>query len=72
MPLYELKCNKCGNIFEQLVFPSDGENKFICPRCGEGDTHRLMSSFSSRSSISGKGLSNGVSSACPPSPGGFT
>ena len=72
MPIYEFKCNKCGNIFERLVFPSDGEDKVICPDCGEGDTHRLMSSFSSGSSSSDKGLGSGMSSACSSAPGGFT
>ncbi|MBW1765985.1 MAG: hypothetical protein JRJ65_02915 [Deltaproteobacteria bacterium] len=27
MPIYEYKCNKCGDNFEQIVFPSDDESK---------------------------------------------
>jgi putative FmdB family regulatory protein len=70
MPIYEFKCNKCGAIFEQLVFPSDGEDNAICPSCGEGDTCRLMSSFSCGKTS--KGLGSGLPSACSTSPRGFS
>lgn len=72
MPLYEFRCNKCGNVFEQLIFSSDEEEKLACPLCGERDTCRLMSLFSSGSSSSGKGLSSGLSSSCASSSGGFS
>jgi len=72
MPIYEFKCNKCGNTFEQLIFSSDEEEKLACPSCGQIDVARLMSSFSSGSSSSGKGLSSGLSSSCAPSLGGFS
>ena len=61
MPIYEFKCNKCGNSFEQLIFSSDEEEKLACPLCGESDTCKLMSSFSS-----------GSSSSCSTSSGGFS
>ncbi len=41
MPLYEYKCNACGNDFEELVF-SEPE-KVKCPTCGSTDTRRLVS-----------------------------
>jgi putative FmdB family regulatory protein len=72
MPIYEFKCNKCEKIFEQLIFSSDEEEKLACPSCGQSDTSRLMSSFSSGSPSSGKGLSSGFSSSCAPSSGGFS
>lgn len=43
MPLYEYKCAKCGNTFEQLVL-GRGE-QVRCPKCN-GDVEKLMSSFS--------------------------
>jgi putative FmdB family regulatory protein len=61
MPIYEFKCKKCGNTFEKLIFSSDEEAKLACPLCGERDTCKLMSSFSS-----------GSSSICPTSSGGFS
>ena len=72
MPIYEFKCNKCGNIFEKLVFPSDRRGKVICPSCGKEDAYRLLSSFSSGSSNSAKGLGSGLSSTCSTSSGGFS
>ncbi|MCJ7595247.1 MAG: zinc ribbon domain-containing protein [Desulfobacterales bacterium] len=68
MPIYEFKCNKCGKIFEQLVFASDGEEGILCPSCGKTDTCRLLSSFSCGSSIAGSVSSSG----CAPSTGGFS
>jgi putative FmdB family regulatory protein len=72
MPLYEFRCNTCGNVFEQLIFSSDKEEKLTCPSCGQSDASRLMSLFSSGSSSSGKGLSSGLSSSCASSSGGFS
>jgi putative FmdB family regulatory protein len=72
MPIYEFKCNRCGSTFEQLVFSSDGEDNFICPSCGAGETCRLMSSFSCGSTGSGSNLGSGLPSACSPSLGGFS
>ena len=72
MPLYEFKCNRCESTFEQLILSSDEEDNVICPSCGERDTSRLMSSFSCGSSGMGKALSSGGSSACSPSPSGFS
>jgi putative FmdB family regulatory protein len=72
MPIYEFKCKKCGNIFEQLVFSSDKKDKVVCPACGKEDAYRLLSSFSSGSHSSSKDA-GGLSSACSkPSSGGFS
>ena len=32
MPMYEYRCNKCGEIFEELV--SSDDEKVPCPKCG--------------------------------------
>ena len=69
MPIYEYLCRKCGKIFEQLVFPSDQQEGYLCPSCGELDTCKLMSSFSCGSSSSDGGVSK---SACSSSSGGFS
>jgi putative FmdB family regulatory protein len=42
MPIYEYKCDKCGNEFEQMRSFSDA-SAAICPACGGPDTHRLVS-----------------------------
>ncbi len=71
MPIYEYKCNKCGNSFEQIVFPSDDEKDFQCPSCGEKDICRMVSAFSCGSSGSGASLASSLSTGCSPS-GGFS
>ncbi|MGA2225845.1 MAG: FmdB family zinc ribbon protein [Syntrophobacteraceae bacterium] len=43
MPLYEYKCTKCGNTFEQLVLGEDEPT--TCPKC-YGGVQKLMSGFS--------------------------
>ncbi|MFC1823734.1 zinc ribbon domain-containing protein [Thermodesulfobacteriota bacterium] len=72
MPIYEYHCNKCGRNFEQLIFRSEIEENFICPECGDGDTCRLLSSFSCGSGGSEGALSSELSSGCSPSSGGFS
>ncbi len=47
MPLYEYRCNECGNTFEVLVFSEDEDIK--CPNCGSKNVEKLISSFSSLS-----------------------
>lgn len=70
MPIYEYQCNRCGKEFEQLVFSSDREEKFVCPSCGEKDTSRVLSCFSQGSARNGGGA-GGRASSCAPS-GGFS
>jgi putative FmdB family regulatory protein len=42
MPIYEYKCNQCGEDFEKLVF---GNNPVDCPKCNSQDIKKKMSSF---------------------------
>ena len=72
MPIYEFKCNACGNTFEEIVFGSDQDSDFDCPTCGDEDTCRLMSSFSCGSGSAGGGLGKDLGASCGPSTGGFS
>ena len=40
MPIYEFNCPKCNTNFEELIF---GEDIPACPKCGNGETHKLLS-----------------------------
>jgi len=42
MPIYEYKCNKCGEDFEMLVF---GNKPVVCPKCTAEDITKKISSF---------------------------
>jgi putative FmdB family regulatory protein len=66
MPIYEYKCNNCGNFFEQLVLNSREEKEIACSKCGEQKIKKVISSFSclcqgEGSSLSGCSPKNGFS-----------
>ncbi len=42
MPIYEYRCNKCENVFEEIQ-KITAEPQATCPKCGSSDTHRLVS-----------------------------
>ena len=43
MPLYEYKCDGCGEVFELIQKFSDPPVE-VCQKCGKGPVHKLMSS----------------------------
>jgi len=45
MPIYEFRCEDCGERFEKLCFSSADENKTRCPRCGSSRVRREFSTF---------------------------
>ncbi|TYB95059.1 MAG: zinc ribbon domain-containing protein [Kosmotoga sp.] len=45
MPIFEYKCQSCGQEFSKLVFNSSEEIK--CPECGATDVKKKLSAFSS-------------------------
>jgi len=72
MPIYEYRCEKCGESFEELEFSAHSDDKKQCPKCGSSDTKRIISSFSSSSSSGDSGFSTGGSSCSPGGGGRFT
>lgn len=56
MPIYEFRCKKCNYVFEEFVFSSNSSYDDIsCPTCGEVNSEKLMSSFSSSGGNTGSG-----------------
>ena len=43
MPLYEYQCEACENRFERIQKFSDPPVT-VCPKCGKGPVHKLISS----------------------------
>ncbi|MCD6305597.1 MAG: zinc ribbon domain-containing protein [Deltaproteobacteria bacterium] len=72
MPIFEFKCNKCGNVFESLCFRSNGEDKGPCPLCGADDSEKVLSTFASVASGPGKGLAGATAASSCASHGGFS
>lgn len=43
MPMYDYKCNHCGNQFEELLLSSSVSDEEIkCPQCGEQKSKRKL------------------------------
>ncbi len=40
MPIFDFHCSACQNQFEDLVF---GDEKAVCPKCGEQNIERMVS-----------------------------
>ncbi len=45
MPIYEYRCKKCQNKFEELVGLGTRDEDMACPRCGSGSVERAFSVF---------------------------
>lgn len=65
MPIFEFRCDKCGEEFERVVFASD-EDQVACPQCGASETKKLMSVFSCSA------VGKETAASCGPSSGGFS
>ena len=70
MPIYEYKCDACGEVFERLVFASDKDDPVECPACSKRKTRRQLSSFSC--GPGSEGLGAALTSGCGSSGGGFS
>ena len=46
MPMFDFRCDDCGNRGEHFIYSGDPLIK-ICPMCGRGDYKRQFSSFRS-------------------------
>lgn len=67
MPLYEYRCQNCGQTFEQLVSFSQSERVFTCPHCASEDTRKQISTVAAF----GRNGSSTSGGDCAPR-GGFT
>lgn len=47
MPVYEYRCNHCGQVFEKMVRWSEADRLPECPACLSDDTRKQISSFAS-------------------------
>ena len=56
MPIFEYKCEKCGQQFEAFLQRSSQE--VSCSSCGSKKLTRLFSAFAARSSAGGGGAAS--------------
>lgn len=47
MPIYEFRCDGCGQVFEHLALTQNEQKQACCPDCGGKALSRVMSSCAS-------------------------
>jgi putative FmdB family regulatory protein len=52
MPMYEYRCEECGEVFEQLRPMAYADQGVVCPACESERVERLLSTFVSASCAS--------------------
>jgi putative FmdB family regulatory protein len=50
MPIYEFKCNECGDKFSKIIIKKDA--LIECPKCKSNNVSKLMSAFKASTSSS--------------------
>ena len=71
MPLYEYRCEECGEDFEKLVRFSEADLTQACPECGGQKTYKKITAAASFGYTSGGGGSLSYGGSCG-SGGGFS
>ncbi len=61
MPIYEYKCARCGEVFEELVSLGGHGPAVRCPNCHSKRARKLVSAFAAKLSAPSRGA------ACAPS-----
>ena len=54
MPIFEYRCQDCGNKFEKLVRRSTDAAELVCPSCGQQHLNQELSTFSAHANGSPK------------------
>ncbi|MDP7036898.1 MAG: zinc ribbon domain-containing protein [Candidatus Marinimicrobia bacterium] len=67
MPVYDYRCESCGNRFDELVSFSKSDSEIECPKCSEKKSKRMLSA----PSISTNEHSAASSNSCG-APSGFS
>lgn len=48
MPIFEYKCQKCGETFENFSQRASAIKRPVCPSCGSTEAERVFSVFAGR------------------------
>ncbi len=55
MPIYEFRCLRCGKVFELLKLKKDDDGVAMkCPKCGEQEIERVLSTINIGTSPTGR------------------
>ena len=64
MPIYEYKCEDCGEVSDILILPGNDSTKIICEKCKSENVRKIMPS--SIHSISKSSGNDSCSTGCCP------
>ena len=64
MPIYEYRCEECGQGFELFVRSPSRQAEFACPKCASRRVKKAVSLFG----VGGTGGSNTSAASCGPGP----
>lgn len=64
MPIYEYTCQNCIEVFAVLRPIAEADSETICPRCGNSDARRMVSTFVAFSSEGGQSRASAGQSGC--------
>lgn len=62
MPIYEYKCDECGELIQYLQKVGEDTSGEACPACKKGRLHKVFSLFSSSGDSSSSSCDAGSSS----------
>ena len=55
MPVYEFRCEACGELFERKLSVAERNTPGACPKCGADEAERVMSGFFCAAPTKGSG-----------------
>lgn len=61
MPMYEYRCEACGQTYEQLRRMSEADSNLQCPHCGSTQVERQVSACAIGGCGGGAGAGGGFS-----------
>lgn len=64
MPLYEYRCDNCGNQFEVLQRLDANAQDLECPECGSNELAKQFSTFAANTSTGPTAAATASAGAC--------
>jgi putative FmdB family regulatory protein len=66
MPIYEYRCQACGEQFDKLVRCSADETNLTCPNCGSKQAEKLLSVFGTSGFSTTRNFTSSSPASCGP------
>jgi putative FmdB family regulatory protein len=66
MPIYEYRCQDCGEKFEKLVRSSTDPADLICPNCGSKQAEKVPSLFGTSGFSTTRNFTSSSADSCQP------